>query len=201
MSGAYPTTPAPISVSISSASPSMVSISHALNVQTRTRNAQRWSFSVLYPRGRPAAELRALWAFLISQKGRAGSFTFQFQTLFNRGVNNGAGLVNGGSQSGQTVATDGWSAGDTILAGDFVSFGTDPKVYMATADCTANGSGVMALAIVPTLVTAPANNAAVNLHTRAAPLTWTCALTTDSVDIDINHCERFGLEVEIVERV
>lgn len=201
MSGAYPTTPAPISVSIASASPSMVSTSHALNMQTRTREAQRWAFTVEYPRGRPAAELRALWAFLIAQKGRAGSFTFKFQTMFNRGANNNAGLVNGGSQAGASVATDGWGAGDTVLAGDFVSFGSDPKVYIASADCTANGSGVMTLAIVPMLIKAPANNAVINLHTAAAPLTWTCGLTSDSVAVDINHCEKYGLEVELQERV
>lgn len=201
MSGTYPDTPAPISVSIASASPSMVSTSHALNVQTRSRGAQRWAFVVTYPRGRPSAEIRALWAFLIAQKGRAGSFGFRFQTMFNRGTNNNAGLVNGASQAGQSVVTDGWDAGDVVAAGDFVSFGTQPKVYIATADCVADGSGNMTLQIVPMLVAAPVNNAAVNLHRAAGPMTWTCGLTSDSVNIDINHCEKYGLEVELQERV
>jgi hypothetical protein len=201
MSGTYPDTPAPIAVSISSASPSMVSTSHALNVQARSRGAQRWAFVVTYPRGRTAAEIRALWAFLIAQKGRAGSFGFRFPTMFNRGVNNNAGVVNGSSQAGQAVITDGWAAGDIVAGGDFVTFGTQPKVYMATSDCVADGAGAMTLQIVPMLVTAPVNNAAVNLHRAVAPLTWTCGLTSDSVTIDINHCEKYGLEVELQERV
>lgn len=201
MSGTFPTIPAPIAVAISSASPSMVSTSHALNQQTRTRNAQRWSFTVTYPRGRPEAEIRALWAFLIAQKGRAGSFAFNFQTMFNRGVNNGAGLVNGGSQAGQSVATDNWTAGDWVAIGDFIQFGSDPKVYVTTADCYADSGGAMTLAIVPTLVVAPANNAAIKLHRRNAPLAWTVGLTSDAVSIDINQCEKYGLELELMERV
>lgn len=201
MSGTFPSTPKPIAVTVSSVAPSMVSTSHALNRQARTRNAQRWGFSLTYPKGLPRDELRALWAFLIAQKGRSETFTFYLPTMYNRGAGGGPGAVAGGSQAGAGVNTDGWVPGAAVMAGDFVSFGSHKKVYAVTADAAADGAGLLTLAIVPPLVQSPSDNAVVNLHSKAVPMAWTCALTTDSVQIDIDQCEQFGLELELEEVV
>lgn len=201
MSGTFPTSPLPIAVTVSSVAPSMVSTTHALNRQARTRNAQRWGFTLTYPRGLPSAELRALWAFLIAQKGRSETFTFYLPTMYNRGAGGGPGAVVGAGQTGPSVATDGWVPGAGIMAGDFVSFGSHKKVYAITADSVADGSGLLTLPIVPPLVQSPSDNYKVYLHAKGDPIGWTCALTTDAVQIDLNQCEQYGLEIELEEVV
>jgi hypothetical protein len=201
MSGTFPTTPEPISVTVSSVAPSMVSTSHALNRQARTRNAQRWGFSLTYPKGLPRDDIRALWAFLIAQKGRSETFTFYLPTMYNRGAGGGPGAVVGAGQTGPTVATDGWVPGAGIMAGDFVRLGNHNKVYMITADSAADSGGLMTLPIVPPLVQSPSDNYHVYLHAKDDPIRWTCALTSDAVQIDIDHCEQFGLQLELEEVV
>ena len=200
MPGTFPTTPRPFSVEISSLSPTVSSVAHNLRRQVRTRSVQRWAFRLVYPRGLPLAELRALWAFLVSQGGRAGTFAYSLPTHYNRGAGGGSPLIVGAGQVGASILTDGWPVSAAVLAaGDLVRFDLDSKVYMVTADISSNGSGAATLTIWPPLMKSPADNAAITLHTAAAPLSWTCAINDDDVRIDVNHCEKYGLEIELIE--
>ena len=70
----------------------------------------------------------------------------------------GTVLVNGGSQSGGTLAVDGLTAAPQ--AGDVFTIASIDKVYTVTADATVS-SGGSTLAISPNLASSPSDNAAI----------------------------------------
>lgn len=74
-------------------------------------------------------------------------------------------LINGGSQTGSTLATDGWSGYDGLNAGDYLAFenGTFRELHIVTADCFANASGVMSISIAPPIRRSPSDNAAITV--------------------------------------
>ena len=75
-----------------------------------------------------------------------------------RGTIAGTPLVNGASQTGNTLTIDGCTVGTTLLAGDFFSVNSELK--MVTADVTADGAGAMSITFEPPLRSSPADNAA-----------------------------------------
>lgn len=73
----------------------------------------------------------------------------------------GTTLVNGGSQTGSTLAIDGISSDSYVpLAGDVFSIQGVEKVYTVTSDATVT-SGACTLSITPALAASPSNNAVV----------------------------------------
>jgi hypothetical protein len=89
-------------------------------------------------------------AFLSSLRGVYGSF-YWGDTLFSTPLGTAAGAprVNGAGQIGFSVATENWTAGATLKAGDM--FSIDNKLYRNLTDVTANGSGQATLDIWPSL--------------------------------------------------
>ena len=86
------------------------------------------------------------------------------QYLTANGAGGGTPLVNGGSQTGNTVNTDGWPNSTLVLkAGDLVKFGTLNLVYEMQADANSNGSGQATLSVDPLVISggSPADNATV----------------------------------------
>lgn len=75
MSGTYPSTPAPASVTIESFEPSYKTTAHSLRRIVRSRGAQRWMFILKYTR-LTRAEWATLFSWLMTQGGEGGSFTF-----------------------------------------------------------------------------------------------------------------------------
>lgn len=73
----------------------------------------------------------------------------------------GSVLINGGGQSGSSLALDGFSAGYTVGQGQFFSIIHDGRRYLhqAAEEVTANGAGQMTLPITPMLRISPADNA------------------------------------------
>ena len=76
----------------------------------------------------------------------------------------GTVLVNGGSQSGGTLAVDGLTAAPQ--AGDVFTIASIDKVYTVTADATVS-SGGSTLAISPNLASSPADDAAITFISTA----------------------------------
>jgi hypothetical protein len=155
----YPTTPKPSSIKITSEATAFVSVTQNLRRQVRTTGAQRWNFELTYP-PLNRSDFAPLWAFVISQKGKYGSFTFIPPIYGNTSgtasgtllVNNGAGYAVGSS----TIACDGLTG--TLKAGDFIKFGGHDKVYMITADATTS------LSIEPSLITALVDDEAISYN-------------------------------------
>ncbi len=84
-----------------------------------------------------------------------------------RGVATGVPLIKGASQVGNTIVTDGWTAGQTgiMKRGDWLQLGTGATstLHRVVQDANSNGSGEATLEIWPGLRTAPADNAALTL--------------------------------------
>ena len=116
------------------------------------------------------ADAAAWRAALASLRGRQGTFLVGDPIYDNtpRGTAGGTPLVNGGSQTGNSLITDGWSNGATFLAGDYFSLGN--YLHMLTADVTADGGGNATLVFEPTLRTSPSNNAALDISTPQAAM-------------------------------
>lgn len=77
------------------------------------------------------------------------------------GAGGGTPLVNGASQTGSSIITDGWPASTAILkAGDFIRFDSLSRAFEVTADVSSDGSGNATISINPTIFAgdSPVNN-------------------------------------------
>lgn len=110
--------------------------------------------------------------YLSGEMGRSIGFDWSMdQNVYVQtvGTFTGTPLINGASQSGSSLITDGWTAGDTLNAGDIISCvssttpvnGLNPASYqttgqpaqfVVTATTTADGSGNMTIPIAPAIV-------------------------------------------------
>jgi hypothetical protein len=199
MSGTYPTSPRPARLTIRSQAPTLQSVSHSLARQVRSRGAHRWGFDLEYGPW-PWETVAPLLGFLAGQRGRYETFSFSLWREYGRGTPTGTPLVDGGTQTGQSVLTDGWTPSTLVIAaGDFLRFTGAAKVYQATADVTSNGSGVATIPINTPLVASPANDAPVLVHTAAVPLVWTCALADDGYQVNLTPGRRYQLSVSMME--
>jgi hypothetical protein len=140
----FPIIPKPSSISISSISPTLVSLTHSLKRQVRRRGGQRWLLDVKYPL-LSREDFAPIWAFSIAQQGQFKTFSY-IPEIYGS---------TSGTATGSIVADGTYTAGDSIIsttgltgnlkAGDFIKFGHD-KVYMVTVD------GSTTLNIEPALI-------------------------------------------------
>ena len=182
MSGTYPTTPAPSSVTIESFEPAYKTTAHSLRRIVRSRGAHRWMFVLRYTR-LTRAEWADLFAWLMTQGGEAGSFTFYPPGLEQRGDGAGSPAVKTTTAAGQTsIPSKGWTAGHTVFCtGDFVKFASHAKVYMITADVTADGSGEATLPVRPILVEAVTADEVIT----ATAVPFTVAMDQDTLEAEL----------------
>ncbi len=189
MSGTFPTSPAPSSISRTSFTPTLISVAHSLKRQTRTRGSQRWSFTLSYPALRRAT-LAPLEAFLAAQRGQYSTFLF-VPPIFgsSSGTVSGSVTVNGAHAAGvSSIAITGLTG--TLKAGDFVKFDGHNKVYFLTADATST------LTIEPPLSDALTSGEAVTY----TDVPVTCALASDTFGVTLNPGNLTeGFTVELVE--
>lgn len=134
--------------------------------QVLSRPGQVWQADCSLPMMLEATA--APWrAALTSLRGRQGTFTLGDPAYTGaRGTVAGTPLVNGASQTGNNLITDGWGASATILKGDYFALGN--YLYIMTIDVTATGGGAATLTFEPTLRASPANNAAVTVSSPKA---------------------------------
>jgi hypothetical protein len=92
-------------------------------------------------------------------------------------------LVDGGSQTGSTLVTDGWAANTTVLKkGD--NFAVNSELKRVTADALTNGSGQVTISFKPAFRSSPANNAPITVENA----TCTMILVDDMQAIwETNH--------------
>lgn len=154
---------------------------------------QFWEADVtLPPMKRADAEY---WiSFLMKLNGPYGTFLLgdpNGQTA--RGVATGTPLVNGGSQTGNELVTDGWTNSTTgiLKAGDYIQIGTalTSRLYKVLDDVNSDGSGNATLTIWPDLRTAPADNTAITVANPKGLFRLNSAQTT----WDINEAAIYGM--------
>ncbi len=107
-------------------------------------------------------------AFFMALHGAAGTFLFGPSVRkIPVGIGTGVPLVKGASQVGNTLLTDGWTAGQTgiMKRGDWFQLGTGATstLHRVVQDANSDGSGNATLEIWPGLRTSPADNAALTL--------------------------------------
>lgn len=128
------------------------------SVQTQELPGARWASSIVFESVAHPDDRAALMSFAAQLRGRAGRVQVRNWGARARGTLGGTPLVDGGAQTGASLATDGWSVGATVRAGDF--FAVAGEFKMVTADATADGVGAMTLTFEPPLHASPADNAA-----------------------------------------
>lgn len=163
--------------------------------QVVSRPGQVWVCSIELPTIGSVADAAEWRASLLSLRGRQGTF-YLGDPIYNnnpRGTAGGTPLVNGASQAGNTLVTDGWSAAATFLKGDYFTLGNN--LHMLTENVTATGGGAATLTFEPTLRISPANNAALDISTPKAAF----RLTSDESFWDENPGPFWGMTFDAVE--
>lgn len=130
--------------------------------QSLERPGALWQAEFVVPPLLLAADAAAWKGFLVSLRGRHGTFRAGDPSYSGpRGSAGGAPLVNGASQTGRALITDGWSAAATFKIGDQFQLGD--YLYMMVEDVTADGSGNATLVFDPPLRSSPADNLALTI--------------------------------------
>ena len=196
MSGTFPTSPAFNSLNVKSVQHTYVSRALSGRRQVRQLGGQFWKMTATFP-PMTRAQFAPFYAFVVKQRGRYESFTI-VPAVVSTGQGSPAGtpLVNGASQTGRSLVTDGWNASIAIFkAGDFLKIAGNDKVYMCTADVSSDGSGNATIAIEPALVASPADDAAIT-HSSVS---FTVALTSGIQEFSTDTSGLYSYELDFEE--
>ena len=199
MSGALPTSPAFTELNVQSVQSTIVSRAISGRRQARQIGGQYWKLIATYP-PMTRADFAPIWAFIVKQRGGFDTFTVTPPVVgTGQGPGGGTPLVNGASQTGRTVVTDGWPTGATLTvlkAGDFVKFANHTKVYMLTADLVCDTNGDATMAIEPALITSPATDSAITYSS----VPFTCYVDQgNTIEYNTDATGFFQYEVEFCE--
>lgn len=166
---AFPRTKQPASVSPFSVPGPLISHGHSGKDQRRATLQIGRSWTETWPPLRADdADVQALLTFIRRHWASGDSFTIAHLATPGSGLDpNGAGggtpVVNGASQTGTSLVTDGWSTGvtDVVKTGDVIKISGLTPLYEITADANSDGSGNATLSIYPSIPTgsSPADNA------------------------------------------
>ena len=198
MSGTFPTSPAFQTLNVQSIQPTFVSRTISGRRQARQIGGQFWRMTITFP-PMTRAQFAPIHAFIIKQRGQYESFTL-VPSVIHTGQGSPAGtpLMRGASQTGRTLATDGWTGGVAIFkAGDYMKIAGNDKVYMVTADVTSNADPTAdtPITIEPALVASPADNAAIT-HSSVS---FTVALTSGIQEFTTGAADFYQYEMELEE--
>ena len=129
------------------------------HTQVFEHQGQTWGASITLP-VMERADAEEWQSFILQLNGQFGTFLLGPWSAGDapRGVATGTPLVNGASQTGQELITDGWTTGVTgiLLAGDWIQIGQ--RLYKVMVDVDSDGSGNATLDIWPRLRESPADN-------------------------------------------
>jgi len=157
-----PASPAPAAVDIVARDTTGVTVSpFTLNTQVAVYAGQAMQINVRMP-PMPRDVAKDWIAFLLSLKGRAGTFTMGDPTgRVPRGTVPGTPVVDGASQTGGTLNVRGFTASQTgvLKAGDYLQIGT--ALVINLLDANSDGGGLATLEIWPGLRIAPADGASI----------------------------------------
>jgi hypothetical protein len=136
--------------------------------QAQKHQGQWWEFEAGLPRMlRADAEI---WiSFFLSLNGKQGTFLFGDPNgATPRGIATGTPLVNGASQTGDLLITDGWTFSQTgiLKQGDYISLGSGTTTRLhkiIEADVNSDGAGNATLRLWPDIRESPANNAVITV--------------------------------------
>ena len=167
--------------------------------QVYKHQGQWWEAEVsLPPMKRDEAE--QVVAFLIKMNGQYGTFLMgDFLSTAPRGIGTGTPLVNGASQAGDELVTDGWTVSTTgiLKAGDWIQLGSasTSTLHKVLDDVTSDASGNATLNIFPNLRSAPDDNAIITISSPKGR--W--RLASNETDYAIDNASIYGMTFACVE--
>jgi len=166
MSGTFPTTIKPSSLSLQDNRPNLINQSVSGKRVTRKYGSQFFTLDITLP---PLSKDDAMdvFAFLKKQQNSFDKFDFTYP-ITNRGANRTQTdiVVNGSHSVGDnTIALSGFDASttDVLKAGDIIKFANHDKVYMLASDLDSDGSGNGTATISPSIISTLANSEAVTV--------------------------------------
>lgn len=160
-----PSSPAPRSVQLFARDVVGVNRSpFTLQEETYVHAGQAWEALVTLPPLPDRADAEEWICFLVSLKGQRGWFRMgDPKGATPRGTATGTPVVDGGSQTGASLATRGWTAGVTgiLKKGDYLQVGD--HLYKNLTDADSDGSGEATLDIWPDLRSSPSDGASITV--------------------------------------
>jgi hypothetical protein len=140
--------------------------------QTAEMAGARWTARLTF-KNKSASDHRAWLAFGAQLRGASGRCYLSPAFAYPRvGAGGGSPVVNGGSQTGNTLviknaahSITGW-----LKAGDFFSFasGTGYELKICTSDASTDGSGAVTLTFEPPIRVSPSDSAAIEITSPQA---------------------------------
>lgn len=165
-------------------------------VQTVEFPGARWMLTASLPpmKRDTASDWQSFFAQLRGMSGRF--YAGDPKGRVPRGTALGTPLVNGASQTGTSLITDGWtiSQAAALKAGDYFQVGTELKVVLATV--ASNGSGQATITFEPPLRASPADNAPIITSNPVCIMRMT---NNDQAGWDIEEAAVYGMAFSAVE--
>ena len=165
---AIPTTPGYTSVRIAAMAAVAVSTSpFTFQEQAQKHQGQKWQVEIQLP-PMVRADAEEWIGFLLSLNGREGTFLVGDPLGGTpRGIATGTPVIKGGSQTGNSLVTDGWTAGQTgiLKRGDWINWGSGSTtaLHKILTDANSDGSGDATFDIWPAIRTSPSDNDTITL--------------------------------------
>lgn len=156
----FPSTPKPQSISWRLNMPAQNNMSSWTGRRQVVASGRGWwEATVTLPPIVGTSTFNAWRAFLALSRGSANDFQVPVDATAQSALPNTV-LTNGASQTGRSIATDGWPNSTTVLsAGQFVTINN--QLLQLTAAVTSNGSGQATLSVEPPVRAPVADNTAV----------------------------------------
>lgn len=170
-----------------------------LSQQVYKHQGQAWEAEVsLPPMKRDEAEQIA--SFLLKMNGQYGTFLLgDPANTAPRGVGTGTPLVKGGSQTGDSLITDGWTTSTTgiLKAGDWIQLGSGSatRLHKVLDDVNSDSSGNATLTLWPSLRSSPADNAQITVTSPKGQ--W--RLASNEIQYSIDEASVYGITFACVE--
>lgn len=165
-------------------------------VQTVEFPGARWMLTASLPPMK--RETAADWqSFLVQLHGVSGRFyAGDPKGRVPRGTALGTPLVNGASQTGTSLITDGWTINQAaaLRPGDYFQVGTELKVVTATV--ASNGTGQATITFEPPLRASPADNAPIITSNPVCIMRLT---DNNQAGWDIEEAAVYGMAFSAVE--
>lgn len=136
-------------------------------------------------------------AFILKLNGKEGTFLLSDPSKATpRGLATGTPLVKGAGQTGNSLITDGWTAGQTniLKTGDLIGIGQ--RMYTVLSNVNSNGSGEATFDIWPRLRSSPADNAPIT--TSNCSTIFRLSSNSNSV-YSVNADKNYGLSFSAEE--
>ena len=170
--------------------------------QTFRHTGEWWEAEITLP---PMKQLIAKkWvASLVSWRGVSGQmYLGDFDARTPNGTassNAGTPLVNGGSQTGNSLIIDGAPASQTayLKAGDYIQIGSGitQKLHLVVEDANTDGSGNATLSIEPALRTSPSDNTAITVSSPKGVF----RLVDNATEWEANAISVYGITFAVTE--